>query len=134
MFDFSNVRRTKNASVIPVLIADIPAIRHWMEELQVTGWNITDAHQVELYLGFRPKITELPVWPDKPEFSKTDQISYFVSFYEESDIKAKLDEILRSKETTDWKAQRAIDTAKYWNYQQKRKRDPGPLDLQQDLT
>ena len=134
MTNFNNVRRGTTITVTPILDADIEGIRHWMEELGITGWTICDGAEVRLHLGDDyPLVTELPVWPDMPEFSKTNNVSYFVSFYNAGDIKAKLAEILSSQEHLDWKVKIAGEAAKAHAYQEAFAKDPSPFDFRRDL-
>lgn len=134
MLNFDNVRRENKTTVTAVLDSDIPAIMHWMKELGVTGWAICDRAEVRKHLGNNfPLVTELPVWPDMPDFTKTTDISYFVSFYNNDDIRAKLDEILKSKDNTDWKLQVAAEAAKTRAYQEAFEKDPSPFDFRRDL-
>lgn len=132
--DFNNVRRGNEITVITILNTNVPAIEHWMEELSVTGWEICDAHTVLLHLGSDyPLETSLPVWPDMPEFTRSDQVSYFVSFYNKADMQKKLDEILSSKENADWEMQRAGEAARAHAYEEAFARDPGPFGFRRDL-
>lgn len=134
MINFNNVPRGNKVTVVPVLDADKPAIKHWLEELGVTGWEICDAATVRLHLGSDyPLVTELPMWPDMPAFSMTNMVSYFVSFYDHVEISAKLAEILASKENVDWKVQVAGEAAKAYAYEQAMAKDPSPFDFRRDL-
>lgn len=134
MLNFDNVRRGNETTVVAVLDSNVTAIKHWMEELKVTGWTICDRATVRMHLGEDfPLVTELPVWPDMPDFTQTTSISYFVSFYNAGDVKAKFAEILASQENTDWKLKVAGEAAKAHEYQQAFAKDPSPFDFRRDL-
>lgn len=134
MFNFNTVRRGTEITVVPVLDSNRKGIRHWLKELNVTGWQICDAKTVRDHLGQNyPLTTELPVWPDMPEFSKTNMVSYFVSFYNADDVSAKLAEILNSDEHAAWSTQMAQKEARDLTYKNAFAMDPAPFDFRQDL-
>lgn len=134
MLRFDNVRRGTNITVVPVLDSDKPAIRHWLKEMNVTGWQLCDAKTVRQNLGEDyPLAEELPVWPDMPEFSMTNMVSYFVSFYNAGDISAKLAEIISSRENTEWVIKMAQEDARDYAYENACAMDPAPFDFRRDL-
>lgn len=134
MMNFDNVRRGTEPTVIAVADGHLEALRHWLEELQVTGWTIADGRTVRDYLGEDIKLDDsAPVWFDMPDTMRTSQVSYFVSFYDKSDMTKKIAELIDSHETAEWKNQKAAEAARAYEYQQKMAADPSPFDFRRDL-
>lgn len=137
MLTFDNVKRGTTITAVPFDYACENALRHWLEELSVTGWDICDRRTVLDHLGedFKVELTA-PTrygWPGPIGKYTTDNVMYFVSFYDAADARAKIDEILGSKENRAWGIEEAGKAAKAYEYQQKMEADPSPFDWRRNL-
>ena len=134
MRNFNDIPRGTNVTVVPFVGGHSEEIVHWLEEFNVTGWQICDARTVWLSLGVDyPLVRQLPVVPEYPEQTMTDDVLYFVSFYDAGAVQAWISEMLDSDENVDWCNEKARIAAKHYAYDQAFARDPGPFDFRRCL-
>ena len=99
------VRRGEEPTFLFLSKQDVPALEHYLENHDTTGWEIiTDPEAIRGLL---------------PDSGCPDGSAVFASYLDQADMRRKLEEVLSSEEIAAWRERRAAHTAALREYARK---------------